>query len=34
MIERWDRVLPDEILFRHFRPEISDLRPHVPGGRA
>jgi hypothetical protein len=34
-----DRILPQEILFRHFRPEVTDLRAHVavaqlePGAR-
>ena len=29
MCRRRQRVLPDQILFRHFRPEITGLRPHV-----
>jgi hypothetical protein len=39
VIGRRDRILPQEILFRHFRPEVTDLRAHVavaqlePGAR-
>ena len=32
MVHRRDRVLPDEGLFRHKRPEVADDRAHVAVG--
>ena len=32
MVNRWDRVLPNQLFGGHFRAEAERLGPHVPVG--